>query len=290
MNIAVCSIQKNRGPWLVEWVAFHHLVGVTDFVLYMHECSDDTHEVVAALQKLFRIRAFALNDIDFAPQLRCYAHACQEFVDRFDWMAFLDGDEFLFPTRERSLQQTLARYQSLEISALAPYWRCFGSAGHVSEPQGLITQNYQRASAPDFEANHHVKSIIRGGAKPRVTNNSHYFLTEKGSFDEHLHPVTAPFDMGRRPSWDHLRINHYVTQSREYFEKVKQASGAADAGPKALRSQEWWTKHDRNDVHDTSMQPFAAPLAALVDGICAATGLGRRHIGGMPRWTAPAAG
>ena len=31
MKISITSIQRNRNPWIVEWLAFHMLVGFNDF-------------------------------------------------------------------------------------------------------------------------------------------------------------------------------------------------------------------------------------------------------------------
>ena len=45
MKIGLVSIQKNRAPWLHEWVAFHHLVGFGKFYVYAHNCSDNSDQV-----------------------------------------------------------------------------------------------------------------------------------------------------------------------------------------------------------------------------------------------------
>jgi len=34
LKLGIVSIQKNRAPWLHEWVAFHHLVGFSTFYVY----------------------------------------------------------------------------------------------------------------------------------------------------------------------------------------------------------------------------------------------------------------
>ena len=103
MNLAVCSIQRDRGPWLKEWVAFHHLVGVSKFYIYLHRCSDDSAALVVALSSAFDISAFHLSsDVSF-PQLSAYYHCYTNFGSMHDWIAFIDGDEFLFPTASENL-------------------------------------------------------------------------------------------------------------------------------------------------------------------------------------------
>ena len=51
-----------------------------------------------------------------------------------------------------------------------------------------------------------------------------------------------------------------MTQSLQYFKQFKQTSGAADAGAAYVRPDSWWTKHDRNDEFDASLEHLYAPL------------------------------
>ena len=259
MKIGIVSIQKNRAPWLHEWVAFHHLVGVSKFYVYAHNCSDTSGAVLGRLSQAYDLQAFALNTHENQVQLKAYQHAYENFGHECDWLAFIDGDEFLFPTAAPSLADALAPHQYRKVSALGVYWVCFGSGGHLQEPPGLVTQNYRQRPPLAFPDNQHVKSLVRGRQASRVGPNSHLFATPWGTEDEIGRPVT----FGRTehtPSYAHLRINHYVTQSREFFQRFKQGSGAADAGAGYVRPDSWWLKHDRNEEADDSMAPWLAPL------------------------------
>lgn len=259
MKVGVVSIQKNRAPWLHEWVAFHHLAGVSRFYVYAHNCSDGSHEVLKRLSGAYDLQAFALDTTEDRVQLKAYQHAYQTFGHECDWLAFIDGDEFLFPTAAPSIGDALAEYDHLRTSAIGVYWVCFGSSGHVREPAGLVTQNYRRRPPLEFADNRHVKSIVRGRQASRVGPNAHLFDTPWGTQDELGRPVTFGLT-NHEPSWSRLRINHYVTQSWQYFKQVKQTSGAADAGATYVRPDAWWRKHDRNEVIDDSMGPWLAPL------------------------------
>lgn len=184
-------------------------------------------------------------------------------------MAFIDGDEFLFPTNDDSLEKVLNQFQYQPISALGVWWSCFGSSAHIKEPEGLVIDNYKQRASFDFEANRHIKSIVRGhqGSHFSVGQNAHIFNTIYGTFDENFRPITSGFMPDLEPTYSKLRINHYVCQSYEYFKQFKQLSGAADAGPLAVRSDEWWTKHDRNDVLDSAILRFRPQLIEVLKGI-----------------------
>ncbi|NBT48715.1 MAG: glycosyl transferase [Actinobacteria bacterium] len=251
MRLAIVTIQRNRGKWLSEWFAFHHLQGVDRFIFYAHRCDDETPAVIAALGNKVNITAYSIPDNTERPQLAAYNHAYRNHGHESDWFAFIDGDEFLFTTDALDLKASLQEYQYKKISAVGVYWACFGSNGHLKEPAGLITQNYTRRAPLDAEFNRHIKSIVRGhqGAHFQAGQNAHLFSTIYGTFDEIGRPINSGISE-HAPSTTRFRINHYVCQSREFYEKFKRSSGAADAGANVIRPETWWEMHDRNDEQD----------------------------------------
>jgi len=258
-RIGLVSIQKNRAPWLHEWVAFHHLVGFSKFYVYAHNCTDHSDAVLHQLSKAYDLQAFRVSTHENQVQLKAYQHAYEQFGHECDWLAFIDGDEFLFPTAALSMAQALAEYDHVRTSAIGAYWVCFGSSGHVQEPAGLVIENYRRRPPLSFEINRHVKSIVRGRQATRVGPNSHTFVTPWGTKDELGRPITFGLTP-HEPSYTRFRINHYVTQSRQFFKQFKQTSGAADAGAGYVRPDSWWTKHDHNDELDSSLLHLVEPL------------------------------
>lgn len=266
MTMAICSIQRNRAPWIKEWVAFHYAVGFRKFYIFLHRCSDNSAEVVLNLARFFDIEVFSVPDDAVRPQLLAYSYCYQQYGSRHDWIAFIDGDEFLFSPEGIDLSFRLEPYLNQPIGALGVFWVCFGSSGHIKEPDGLVVENYRRRAGLDFDANRHFKSIVKGrlGKGFSIGQNSHWFLTEGGTFDllgrklEHGLVDFPPFHHG-------LRINHYVTQSREFYEQFKKLSGAADAGSQMVRSEEWWTRHDHNDHWDESLVHLRESLLKALD-------------------------
>lgn len=265
MKIAICSIQRDRGPWIKEWVAFHHLMGVGKFYIYLHRCTDESSMVIAELSEHFDITAFSLSDDVFRPQLSAYQHCYSTFGQQHDWIAFVDGDEFLFPTVQQNLELSLLEFEDKPIDAIGVYWACFGSSGYFDEPSGLIIDNYRRRAPLDFGANSHFKSIVKGGLGTEfsVLQNSHYFQTKRGTFDTSMRPLSHGH-MNHEPHYDVMRINHYVTQSRSFFLNYKKHSGAPDIGSNATRSEDWWNAHDRNDVLDDSLIHIAPSVRDLL--------------------------
>jgi predicted O-linked N-acetylglucosamine transferase (SPINDLY family) len=262
-KIAIASIQRDRGPWIVEWLAFHMLVGFNQFYIYSHKCVDD---MTYKLQKLSQHYPIAVHEIssDDRPQLVCYQHAYNAYGSQVDWMAFIDGDEFLFPTSQMQIGDTLAEYEDMDLSAIAAFWKCYGSSGHIIEPQGLIVENYPRHSSQNFPLNRHVKSIIKGRQEDVIASASHVFQTPRGTYDELLRPINHGLMKDLEPSYEKFRINHYTTQSWEFFCNKKKNIGAADFDSNYVRPDDWYPRHDRNECDDGASYNFLVPLKLKV--------------------------
>lgn len=259
--IAITSIQRDRAPYIVEWLAFHMVVGFDRFFVYSHLSQDGMDHMLFKLATRYPITPFRVEDIE-RPQLAVYQHSWASHGANVDWMAFIDGDEFLFPTQDATMAEALARFAGRDLSALAAYWKCYGSNGHVTEPGGLMVEKFPRHSAQDFAPNRHVKSILKGGETADFVG-SHVFATAKGTFDERMRPITGGWT-DHEPSYDVLRINHYACQSWEFFKKQKQHSGAPDVNPLLVRPDGWFLAHDRNECDDGTSYNFLLRLKLKV--------------------------
>lgn len=262
-TIAIASIQRDRGPWIVEWLAFHMLAGFNKFYIYSHKCVDD---MTRKLQKLSRHYPIVVHEIssDDRPQLVCYQHAYNAYGQHVDWMAYIDGDEFLFPTAQQQMADALAEFEDKDLSALAAFWVCYGSSGYLKEPEGLIVENYKRHSGPEFLPNRHIKSIVRGRQDEVAMTGSHLFQTPRGTFDELLRPIYAGWMKELAPTYAKFRINHYPVQSYEYFCNSKRNIGAADFDSKYVRSNDWYFQYDRNECDDGVSYNFLLRLKLKV--------------------------
>lgn len=161
MKIAIVSIQRNRNPYIIEWLAFHLNMGVTQFYIYAHKCDDGMLVTLQKLSKFYPITVIDYNE-NVRPQLTSYSDAYQQYGHEHDWLAFIDGDEFLFPVKSSTLDEVLTPFINQPLSALAVYWMCYGTSGHVDEPNGLVLENFTRHAHESSEGNFFFKSIIKG--------------------------------------------------------------------------------------------------------------------------------
>ncbi len=172
-------------------------------------------------------------------QLPAYNHCLTEFGNAFQWIAFVDVDEFICPAKGNDLRCLLAEYEP--YGALALSWRTFSSNGHEKRPQGLVIENYTRYVR---EENTHLKSIVQprktaGCRNPHAFGYlpGHYCVTE--AFDP-LPPGAALWF----PSHEKIWINHYFYKSREDFAaKLARGRNSVNLETRPGWSMEFFDKH-----------------------------------------------
>ncbi|MBR4152453.1 MAG: glycosyltransferase family 92 protein [Selenomonadaceae bacterium] len=94
-DLAIVAILKNEGHYLKEWLDYHLLAGVDHFYLYDNESPDNQAEVAKPYVEA------GLVDYISAPgkvmQIAVYNDAVKRFKFFCRYMAFIDGDEFIYP-------------------------------------------------------------------------------------------------------------------------------------------------------------------------------------------------
>jgi len=259
--LSIGAIMKNEAPYLREWIEFHKLVGVERFYLYNNESTDNTVEV---LQPYIRSGEVVLEHCPTSIRQvnNAYNHCLEYYGSESEWIAFIDIDEFLFPTNEDNLKTILDDY--LEYPGLLVNWCCFGSSGHQTKPKGLTIENYTHRANSSFAKSRVFKSIVKPiFVQACITPHNFLYIGRK------LKPVTenkiAFTQIGPKDnqtltsSWGKIRINHYIIRSREEFIAKR---GRGDALFNFARyTGDFFERHDRNAVEeDLTIQRFLPQL------------------------------
>jgi hypothetical protein len=271
--LAAVAIAKNEGPYLVEWLEFHRLVGVDHIYIYDNGSTDQTHAILAAYMSagFVTLTPWASFDANVVPQYQAYAHCLSNFGRFWRWMVFIDIDEFVFPMQASSLHDVLPAYD--DLPALTLPWHMFGSSGHKARPNGLVIENYtRRARIPSSVGDSDLikwKTIVDPTWVKGVTSPHMFLLKDgrKGAFDEHRTWVNKSERAKQASSI--LRLNHYFTKSEEEL-AAKIAKGSACRLPTDARGKDWAVVRaasiDADIVEDTAILRFVDPLRQRIAG------------------------
>ncbi|WP_426385939.1 glycosyltransferase family 2 protein [Latilactobacillus curvatus] len=258
----ILAIMKNEGNYLAEWLQYHIDRGVTKFILYDNESTDDTKKIIDKFQGKVSI------DYHYWPgenqQKIAYTDAVNRYRMEHIWLLTIDIDEFLFPVNNFDILQWLNKLPS-NIAQVLVGWRIYGSNNHINRPEGLVVQNYLRRAKDSYISDY--KSII----KPDMTvsaKNPHIFDTigkiiNTSKKRQWYYPYEALIGSEATPK-DKFVINHYYDKSLEDY-KGKIKKGDAFDTTKQTRSMDNFVKQDRNEVFDEGMVKFGNQILNELD-------------------------
>ncbi|MGE0725474.1 MAG: glycosyltransferase family 2 protein [Alphaproteobacteria bacterium] len=290
-ELALCAIFKDEAPNLAEWLSFHHQVGVERFFLYDNESSDGWKDAIIASGLARHVEV--TPTLGKAMQLTAYLDCLRRHGADARWIAFVDCDEFLFPTDGGDLRMLLRDYA--DQPALAANWVLFGSSGHRERPPGLVSQRYVRRGrmgvvlghssflrAPGLDPtlsasyrpmNTHVKAIVQPARTIRPLS-PHHFEYRDGALavGEGGDPVDGPWS--GHIAVERVRINHYWSKSVAELER-KTARGYACAGGGVSDRYAASLERLLNAEVDTTIFPLARHLPGWSDELAAAPATSR---------------
>ncbi|MBL9051441.1 MAG: glycosyltransferase family 2 protein [Tabrizicola sp.] len=278
------SAVKNEAPFLLEWIAYHKVIGFDEIVICSNPSNDGTEELLAALAGAGEIRHLQVTPGPKMGPQRVASETFSRFVGyrEGDWYLWLDADEFLnVKAGDRTVD---ALIKVLGHRQLAPVcWRIFGSGRNPRFPGRFIDPAFALASAPEFAANLEQKTLFRysqstrgfamfGINRPLLAKGNS--LTAEDVMVGNGGPALASFkynqrwlsgvDFGRSAwvdpkefGWHHAQINHYAVRTPEFFalKRLRGRGIRADAIGAANRrhTEAFFHEHDRNEVEDRSI-------------------------------------
>ena len=290
LRATLFSAMKNEGPFVLEWVAFHRLVGFDKIVVFTNDCSDGTAELLDALAEIGWVEHYDNTSNDgSAPQKRAAARAFKlPALQNADWLIWLDADEFLNIHAGSGHLADLAQSVG-PATGMCINWRIFGSNGMASWNGGLATQCFSRASRKGFNLNRQMKTLFRPGPditglylhKPEVSlafvGNGGYFVNAANqrlpddfyhamrNHGEPLHELPVEF-----VSHKLAQINHYAVRSFDSYVSKRHRGNGWKSARETAREQRYryrtsfWEKHDRNEAEDLSIARHRDALNAMI--------------------------
>jgi hypothetical protein len=170
-KIAMCPIFKDEVRYLLEWLAFHRLIGVDSFVLYDNGSTDGGPELIR--RSPFAHHVTLIDWPGVGMQIPAYKNFCADHAAKFDWAAVIDLDEFIMPVGGNTIREPLTRRAYSNYSSILLQWFVFGPSGHRRRPNGLVIESYTTRLPDDFPSNRHVKPLVRGKAVATASTTPH---------------------------------------------------------------------------------------------------------------------
>lgn len=217
-GVALCCRIRDESRYLEEFIEYYRAAGIEHFFFYEKLSKDNYRAVLEPY--VDRGIVTLLDGWPHVPVSPAAEHDCiLRAVGRFEWVGFIDADEFVVIRDHSSIGEFLSKYRTQDGVAL--HWYMFGSNGHTDRPGGSVIAEYtRRASDP----NRHVKCFVRPEGVARCRNShSWYYRWMRHAVTENYREVSGSTNVPPSAEW--AWINHYHHKSdQDYFEKAARKS------------------------------------------------------------------
>ncbi|MEL6169808.1 MAG: glycosyltransferase family 2 protein [Pseudomonadota bacterium] len=258
---------KNEGPNILEWVAYHRVIGFDRILVFQNDSTDETQKSLRTLARIGAIDYFRNDSASRQWQNKAYRRASQsEAYAAADWCMALDGDEFLnIKVGDGTVRALIGATR--EPDEILVNWRNFSHSGQTRLTDGLVLERFLLADPADRIVDAHlhgVKALFKTSSyrRPgihrakvpligprRIVNGSG--LTE----DQFYRKGWRTKDPKCRAL---AQVNHYPTRDLESF-LLKTVRGSS-SHPDRTISRKYWSFFNYAEEKDTSVARYLPAL------------------------------
>ncbi|PKP73255.1 MAG: glycosyltransferase family 2 protein [Alphaproteobacteria bacterium HGW-Alphaproteobacteria-6] len=295
MRVTAVTCVKNEGPFILEWIAFNRIIGVTDFIFYSNDCSDGTdllldrlagHGIVRHLPNPAQGRNYQMEALADAQR--------QPLVQRADWVWIADVDEFLnIHAGAGAIADLIAACGDPQAISVTFQFMANGDV-EAFEDHPVIGQ-FLRSHNPEIwtdQTAQEVKTLVRRdfplryygahrpffGARlapdrrPVWTDGSGRRVPEKFLLAENKRRIRKFPAQGAR---DFATLNHYALRSLESY-LVKNDRGDVNRENRSFDTSYWCDRND-DSHHDDTILRHLPRLEAEMARLAGLEGVGALH-------------
>lgn len=277
LRITEVAFAKNEGRFLLEWIAYHRAIGITDFLIYTNDCEDASPDLLDRLQEMGFI-THVPNPLQPGEQAQNKAlnlAADHRLVKEADYVLQIDPDEFLSINAGEGFLSDLID-TAPDADVICVQMRFFGDSGFQIMPKGLVMETFTRCSLEDFEENNIVKSLARNGGPfyritvnhmpdfrpaegqhPRIFNCGGTEIPTQAYGGERFRTIPDAFR-----SMQFAQLNHYCLKTMADYQAKKYRGTAAKNDAKFTES--FWTRRNRNETQDIRILRHLTATNALM--------------------------
>lgn len=245
MKTALVCIAKNENRYLREFIKYHLNLGFDN--IYIGDNNDPEGEWISPIiddyidnKKVIVINLRGIRsdkEKNFNTNLHYYNNIYINIRNDYDWIAFIDCDEFITLNGFDNIKDYLSQEHFNSYDIIYLNWRCFMDSNYIKDDGRPVLERFHnyanfRGLSNDL-TKFHIKPIIKGNLDidRMFTTNPHIILNNsvvacnsngQNIINEETHNIAIT------PEYKHAYIRHYPTKTIEEFINYKYNRGAVD--------------------------------------------------------------
>jgi hypothetical protein len=295
MRITAVTCVKNEGPFLVEWIAFNRVIGVTDFLFYSNDCTDATDRLLDRFAEMGLVVHLPNPAEGRNYQMEALRHARKQPIAReADWVWIADVDEYLnIRTGEGTIHDLIAACG--DPKAISLNFQFFSDCGIETYEDRPVIAQFTRSHNPDLWCDTfsiETKTLIHKDFPVHFYGAHRPFL--RPTLPEHkrpkwtdgsgrpvpqdflLAPAKKPIrDFDARGARELATLNHYSLRSLDSY-LVKNDRGDVNRDNRGFDDTYWRERND-DSYEDRSILRYLPRLKAEIARLMADPEVARLH-------------
>ena len=284
-NIALVAAVKNEGPYLVEWIAYHLMLGVEHIYLYDDWSGDNSIEAYQTMYQTGRLTVHMTLKTGRRNRTQedCYEEWRRSYGHLYTFMMPWDADEFLALKEGTTLDEFLSSIPE-DVGQIRLNWKAFGSgSARYADFSKYVIERFTKHSLETYSS-HVTKLIIRLSAmglinplsdesRPITAHCSSILPTYRTVGADLMTDVENTGATITPVFWNsRATCYHYPIKSVEEFITIKKAKSLPYQSPEELEigsfiNNDYFVGADYNDLTDESMFRYVAPLRSFIKNV-----------------------
>lgn len=297
-RVYVATCMKDEGPFILEWLAWHKSVGVTDLVVFTNDCTDGTDALLDRLADLGHLThlpnpALATGLTAFQPVALAYAHHLRPMREA-DVFLSMDVDEFLnIRVGDGTLNALFKATGPFDVISISEVNHGANQQEHFAP--GWLTEQFpgHQSTTPGWKKSRRgVKSLVRLSDRVEKLRNHRpdmrndvgpiLWLDGSGRLQATLHADRSENGLDSRGTFDLIRLEHFPLRSLDSYLAKMYRGDVVVTGKQVSRT--YWRTRNHMDESTSNFAPMLKKakawakkhlekdkaLMALHDACCAA--------------------
>ncbi len=242
-KICICAIAKCENKYINDWVNYHLNSGIDE--IHIYDNNDKSYSPVENCIKINSGRV-VIHKIPDAKNFQrgVYTKFYIQNKDRFDWIIFIDIDEFInLNNQYTSIKEFLNDKLFYDTDVIRLKWKIFGDGDLITRDINIPV--YKGITKPSNNTifNSQAKCIVRGGLDNVIFESVHYPLIN-GVVPKQKLP-NGKITYGKisiNEKSNGICLNHYMTKTIAEFIDQKLARGTDACFPERVIDFDYFWK------------------------------------------------
>jgi len=256
MKVIVFTNARDE-PHILEWISHYLNLGFDHVFIYDHQSKIPISSLIAPknISLVNRITITRLDDNIRNMKSTLMTRALDISKEKgFDWMLYIDADEFLYLKNNDNIKTFLEHYKRYHQVGIN--WLMFGTNFMNVEVEGTLLEKYTRSAS---ELNRHIKSFVKPRYAKKPMNPHVYHM--RGNLSIHcenkpLGPDPYFFETTTLPIDVTAYFAHYIHQAHDVYIKRKIALPRDDNGKFRIQLTETELHQRNNEIITIDMLKY----------------------------------